>query len=220
LYDSLHQQQSCCDLTDTKFSATAGQALIDGGLEILRIASYAWCRPYYILEPEHCFVVDDGHGKAVGYIIGGPDTHAFVKQWHEKYIPYLKQEGVHAPGPDEDASWTENLHAALRKYIHDPDQLIHPEWPELMRDYPGHLHIDILPGFQRCGMGRQLMDAFLEQMRRHGSKGIHLGMVRSNEGAEQYYKRMGYKRFPKIIDEGKSGEEGTTGDSTYMVISL
>lgn len=162
----------------------------------------------------------DGHGKAVGYIIGTPDTRAFVRQWHEEFIPYLHQEGVHPPGPDENATWTENTHAALRKLVHDPDQLLHEDWPELMQDYPGHLHVDILPPYQSAGMGKKLMETFLEQMRQHNAKGIHLGMVSSNEGAERFYRRMGFGRFPRVIDDGASGEQGTNGSTTYMAISL
>jgi ribosomal protein S18 acetylase RimI-like enzyme len=186
----------------------------------LHIASYAWCRPYFILEPENCFVVDNGGGKAVGYIIGTPDTRAFVQQWHEQYIQYLNQQDLHEPGPDENTSWTENICASLRKYIHDPDQLLHEKWPALMQNYPGHLHIDVLPEYQRFGMGRKLMEAFLAQMRRQESSGIHLGMVSSNEGAEKFYRRMGFGRFPKVIDDGASGEQGRTENTTYMAISL
>lgn len=105
-------------------------------------------------------------------------------------------------------------------YLHDPDQLLHENWPELMQYYPGHLHIDILPPYQRVGLGRKLIDIFLDQMRKHNSKGIHLGMVSSNEGAERFYRRMGLGRFPKVIDDGSSGEEGSTGNTTYMVIAL
>lgn len=203
-----------------QFAETADQGLRDAGPEALHIASYAWCRPYYILEPKNCFVIDDGRGKAVGYVIGTPGTRAFVKQWHEKFIPHLNQEGLPAPGPDENTDWKENICASLRKYIHDPDQLVHNEWPELMQDYPGHLHIDILPAYQRFGMGRKLMETFLTHMRQQGSKGIHLGMVSSNEGAENFYRRMGFGRLPKVIDEGASGEEGRTGNTTYMAITL
>jgi GNAT superfamily N-acetyltransferase len=108
----------------------------------------------------------------------------------------------------------------LRKYVHDPDQLLHVEWPELMDEYPGHLHVDILPPYQGVGMGRKLMEAFLDQMKQCGSNGIHLGMVSSNEGAEKFYRRMGFGRFPDVLDDGVSGEQGRNGSTTYMTISL
>lgn len=165
-------------------------------------------------------MVDDGRGKAVGYIIGTPDTRTFVKMWHEKFLPFLDQEGLHQPGADEKTSWTENINASLRKYLHDPDQLLHEDWPELMQEYPGHLHIDILPAYQRFGMGRKLMEVFLAHMRKHGSAGLHLGMVSSNGGAEKFYKRMGFGRFPKVIDQGASGEQGVIGSTMYLVTSL
>ncbi|ETN43108.1 uncharacterized protein HMPREF1541_02266 [Cyphellophora europaea CBS 101466] len=202
------------------FTITADKGLRDAGPDALHIASFAWCRNYYLLQPEHCFVIDDGHGRAVGYIIGTPDTRTFAQQLREEFLAYLNEQNLPRPGPDENTNWAENITAALRSYLHNPDQLVHQEWPELMRDHPGHLHIDILPPYQGKGMGRQLMSTFLEHMRRLDCRGVHLGMVSSNEGAEKFYTRLGFTRFPKVIDDGASGEQGRLGNTTYMVCKL
>jgi ribosomal protein S18 acetylase RimI-like enzyme len=202
---------------------TADIALRDAGPKALHIASFAWCRPYYLLQPENCFVVDDGHGTAVGYIIGTPDTSAFVQQQKQQSysLAYLSEEqGLPKPTPEEDTSWSGNIQGALRKIIHEPENTLHEDWPELMRDYPGHLHIDILPEYQRKGLGGKLMNAFLSAMKMKNCKGLHLGMVSTNEAAEKFYRSQGFDRFPKVIDGGQSGEMGRDERTIYMVISL
>lgn len=64
------------------------------------------------------------------------------------------------------------------------------------------------------------MDAFLNNLHQQGCKGIHLGMLATNEGAERFYYRVGFGRFPQIMDGGTSGEQGTDGRVVYMVKSL
>ena len=54
--------------------------------------------PYVFLEPDFAFVLDDGLGDdgrgddgqgAVGYVLGTPDTAAFVRAYRERWIPRL-----------------------------------------------------------------------------------------------------------------------------------
>ena len=156
----------------------------------------------------------------MGYIIGTSDTRAFVDQWRKQFLPLLDQQDIPKPGPEENISWNENLPNTLRFLAHSPDQLLHEDHPELLAAYAGHLHIDILTEFQRFGMGRKLMETFLSAMRKNGTGGVHLGMNASNNDAMQFYQRMGLKRFGKVMDGGVSGEEGQTGTTVYMVISL
>ena len=44
--------------------------------------------PYVFLEPEFAFVLDDGE-RAVGYVLGTPDTAAFVRAHRERWMPRL-----------------------------------------------------------------------------------------------------------------------------------
>jgi ribosomal protein S18 acetylase RimI-like enzyme len=173
-----------------------------------------------MLAPEHCFVLDDGTGKAVGYIIGTHDTAEFVRQVREVFVPYLLVEGLHPPDPGEEVGWNENLPNALRFIMHSPENLLHLEEPELLRDFPAHLHIDILPGHQRLGFGRKLIDMFTTALKDQGVKGVHLIMSEANVEAAKFYLHTGWKRFPKVLDGGKSGEEGVKEYAAWMVKSL
>jgi ribosomal protein S18 acetylase RimI-like enzyme len=165
-------------------------------------------------------VLDDGTGRGVGYILGTVDTRAFAGQWTEQFIPVLEDQGIPKPDSDTNTNWHENLPGALGLLAYSPDQVLHDNFPELLGQYPSHLHIDILPSHQGRGGGRVLMQTFLEALRKQGSRGAHLGMNASNDGAMKFYRRMGFQRFAQVMDKGKSGEIGRDGTTVYMVASL
>ena len=71
----------------------------------------------------------------------------------------------------------------------------HPELPEDFHDYPSHLHIDLLPRAQGQGMGKKMMDHFLNYVKESGSKGLHLGLSIRNKRAIQFYKKYGMKEL-------------------------
>jgi len=202
------------------FRETCAPDLIAAGDTVLHYASFLWCRPYFMLVPKSCFVVDDGTGKAVGYLLGVPDTVAFVQKYKEEYIPYLKAEGFEKPRPDEPTGWNENLPNALRQIMFNPEGMLHAKYPQMIGHWPAHLHIDLLDSHQRQGWGRQLIDRFCKLAKSEGATGIHLGMVAANENANKFYGRVGFARFPFVLDNGASGEEGRDGNTIWLVKPL
>ena len=106
------------------------------------------------------------------------------------------------------AVWNEDLPGALRHILFSPEGILHRDFPELLQKYPGHLHIDLLPAYQKKGYGRQLMHKFCEKVHQAGGNGVHLIMAGDNVGAERFYGRVGFGRFPEILDGGSSGEKG------------
>jgi ribosomal protein S18 acetylase RimI-like enzyme len=143
--------------------------------------------PYAHLEPGLAFVLDDG-GRATGYIVGTSDTATFVRRYAAEWIPLLGDKYPRsAEPPDRDLV---DLH------FHPERRLV----PELA-DYPAHLHIDLLPGFQGRGYGRRLVDAFLGAARQAGARGVHLGMLTANTKARGFYDRLGFTELP-VPDPG------------------
>ncbi|KIV82103.1 hypothetical protein PV11_04234 [Exophiala sideris] len=199
------------------FRETAAPDLIKAGDPVLHYASFLWCRPYLMLEPATCYVVDDGEGLAVGYILGGPDTPTFVEKYKQEYIPYLKSQGLEKPGPDESIEWKDNLSNALRRLMFNPDGMLHQEFPQLMELWPAHLHIDVLPEYQKHGYGRLLIETFCRTAQKQGAKGVHLLMAASNEEAGKFYTRIGFSRFPCKVDNGSSGEDGRDQNTIWLV---
>lgn len=49
-----------------------------------------FAEPYARLEPELAFVLDDGSGRAVGYVLGTADTRRFVDAFREIWLPLVR----------------------------------------------------------------------------------------------------------------------------------
>ncbi|MCS5736289.1 GNAT family N-acetyltransferase [Herbiconiux daphne] len=160
-----------------------------------RVLTDRWAAPYVDLEPawawlatlpappvgaapstaavpgdtaaEASAVVDDEI--VVGYVIGTPDTESFAARF---------------------AAWPSSLSEAERA-----------RHAELLRapglhDYPAHLHIDILPIAQARGVGRQLVQTFLDALVAAGVPGVHLGVDPRNTAALAFYPRLGFTQLP------------------------
>lgn len=197
---------------------------------IWTIGSYIWCRPYLLLNPDTCFVLDDGNGKAVGYIFGATHSGIFCERWENEYLPVVDQELRSLPPLNDSASSNADSLATRRDNLinlirNDPRKLVLGSYSGDL-EHLGHLHIDILPSHQRQGFGKLLIDALLSALTQEGCRGIYLGMVASNHGAARFYEAYGFKRLPKVLDDGLSGELGRTakgedgGEKIYFVIDL
>lgn len=152
----------------------------------------------------------------MGYILAAPCTAAFA----DAYPAYLAQlpASLATPPPPcassasaSDASDASALQAKLLRALHDPAALLHSAFPALLRDYPAHMHVDILADFQGQGWGARLLAALEERLRGMGVRGLHLGMDGKNKGAERFYRRAGFERFGEVMDGGVSGEVGRLG---------
>ncbi len=137
---------------------------------------------YAYLEPDFTFVLDDGE-RVTGYIVGTPDTARFALAMREKWLPLVAAKHPEPAGPpatrDEEMAYL----------LHHPENMVRPE----LADYPAHLHIDLLPGSQRSGHGRQLINTFLGALRDAGVPRVHLSMHSNNVAARAFYDRLGFE---------------------------
>ena len=160
--------------------------------------------PYLYLEPDFAFVLDDGpsddgpsddgpsddrHG-AVGYVLGTPDTAAFVRSCRERWIPRL---AGRYPVPPDPPVTPEDLALVLH---YQPELML---WPGLA-EYPAHLHIDLLPPFQGQGYGRQMMETFYAAAAGAGATGVHVAVVAANVPAQGFYRRLGFTHLDDAGD--------------------
>ena len=143
--------------------------------------------PYVDLEPARAFVLDDD-GAVVGYVIGTADTPSFVRTWRERWTPWL---AARYPDPPTSAE------AAMLALGHHPERMLLPE----LAPFPAHLHIDLLPGHQRAGHGRALVDTFRAAAAAAGAPALHVGMVTANRPARAFYDRLGFTEIP-VPDPG------------------
>ncbi len=151
--------------------------------------------PYVTYAPDLAFVVDDGHGRAVGYVIAVADTRAFVEWWRREWAPGFRARHPQ-PGPatGHDPGFTE---AQLLDAGANPERMLIAE----LDDYPAHLHIDLLPELQGQGFGRRLIDTLRSALADRGVPGVHLGMDAANIGARAFYDRLGFHELPSSRPE-------------------
>jgi ribosomal protein S18 acetylase RimI-like enzyme len=137
--------------------------------------------PYAALEPDMAFVVDDGRGRAVGYIVGTKDTATFVRRYAAEWTPLA------GPRYGDDERDREML-----RLLHHPEHMLVAD----LAGYPAHLHMNVLPAFQRRGHGRGLMETFLAAANRAGAERVWLGMLTVNVRARAFYDRLGFTELP------------------------
>lgn len=161
--------------------------------------------PYAYLEPDLAFVLDDGSGRAVGYVLGTADTTAFAAAFRERWLPLVA--GRFPASDAQPSTPTEEMIALL----HRPEHMLGPQ----VAAYPAHLHIDLLPPWQRKGHGRELMRAFLDALRAKGVADVYLSMLTANKPARIFYDRLGFHEID-VPDPGPLTYLGRTTDSAGL----
>jgi ribosomal protein S18 acetylase RimI-like enzyme len=150
--------------------------------------------PYVVLEPDFAFVLDDGD-RAVGYVVGTPDTAGFVRAYRERWIPRLADRYPVPPSP------AVSLEDSMLALHYRPERMLRPGLSLYPALYPAHLHIDVLPPFQHAGYGRGLMETFFAAVARAGAAGVHIAVMASNVAALGFYDHLGFTRLP-VDDPG------------------
>jgi ribosomal protein S18 acetylase RimI-like enzyme len=141
--------------------------------------------PYVHLEPDLAFVLDDGQGQAVGYILGAADTPRFAEAFRTAWLPLVAGRYPEPPGPPRTP---DEVMAGL---LHHPERMVLPE----LATHPAHLHIDLLPEWQGRGYGRRLMRTLLQALQGGGVPAVHLAMATANTRARAFYDRMGFEEI-------------------------
>ena len=137
-----------------------------------------YCNYYIEKEPENCFVVADAEDNAVGYILCAEDYDTYERVFKEKYLPRVKKLGI---------SYTAIVWAEF--FVHKI----------FKKQYPSHLHIDILPICQGKGAGSQLVEALCAHLKEKNSCGLMLSCGSGNKGALRFYSRNGFIKKANIF---------------------
>ena len=150
---------------------------------------------YYVrYEPEHCFVVvDAGTHYPIGFICGTPDTHTQTQRFQRKVIPRIIARAFIYTSWRYPRTFRNLLKMASMRDVQDPEAEA-----EIADQFPGHLHINLLPDYHRLGLGSQLITTFENHLRTLGVPGLHLGTTNHNHKAVPFYKKHGYKIVRKV----------------------
>lgn len=138
-----------------------------------------YCDYYLENEPENCFVAADENDKAVGYVICAEDFDVFKKSFVNGYYTRLKK-------------WEFRRRKSALKSI-----VPHEKYKA---EYPAHLHIDVLPEYQRLGLGHKMTNALLEHLKEKGVSGIMLTTWIKNKKGRGFYDKYGFT----LLEEAKN----------------
>jgi hypothetical protein len=131
-----------------------------------------WIRPYQRLRPGWTYVAEQG-GRVVGYLTGCPDTRRFQRErrWRVT-LPLLAAvlRGRYATTADTRRFVRRALGLAPAAEARFPVRLR----ARLAREYPAHLHVNVAAGARGAGVGRALLDAYLDDLRARAVPGVHL----------------------------------------------
>jgi ribosomal protein S18 acetylase RimI-like enzyme len=146
-----------------------------------KLLGHFYAAPYGVLTPDLCFVLEDEQG-VCGYIVAAADSLRFAKRLETDWLPPLRQH-YPMPAPDD-----QSRDAAMVRLIHKGYQ---PD-PQLCREYPAHLHIDLLARAQKKGQGKRLMHALFAALRQKSVAGVHLGVGSRNHNGIAFYQHIGF----------------------------
>lgn len=152
-----------------------------------RLLGSVYVGPYLALEPDLAFVLEDDAGPG-GYVLAARDTAAFERACEAHWWPALRAQYPRRTFPAGSAD--ERIVALL----HDPPVAD----PDVVRCYPSHLHIDLLPRAQGAGWGRRLIARALAELAAAGSPGVHLGVSAANARAIGFYRHLGFVELTAV----------------------
>jgi GNAT superfamily N-acetyltransferase len=166
---------------DTAFFGEPVEAYLDDR----RLFCDIFYRYYTDLENEHSLVACSDE-EVTGFLMGSLDTAEQQKRWYrETLLPTLwsaLKGNYHLGGRTWRYLGGMTLASLRGEYVSCDLNL-----------YPAHLHINIDQEWRGRGLGRRLMQTFLDQLCQHGVAGVHLNTSNLNEAACILYERMGFQ---------------------------
>lgn len=159
------------DFEATKYVCIHDMLKEEGLENLIDYVETMFCRYYLEKEPESCFVAVDENDKPIGYVYGAKDYDRYQENFSE-YINHVAE--------------IENRRFLWEALTEMYDHAIYK------KDYPAHLHIDILPDYQSKGIGSRLINAFCEFLKEENIRGVMLIVGSDNLGARRFYERNSF----------------------------
>ncbi len=157
-----------------------------------RMMGHIYSAPYAALSPSTCFVADNGR-EVVGFAVGAIDTCSFEEQLEDEWWPELR--AIYADPHDLPRSiWNADQKRCFM--IHHPQRTP----AEITKEYPSHLHINLLPQAQGIGIGSSLLKSWLHKAHALGAIGAHVGVNAQNERALRFWTAHGFQKLDHLIE--------------------
>jgi ribosomal protein S18 acetylase RimI-like enzyme len=144
------------------------------------LLGHVYVGPYLARGRDLQLVVVDDKGVA-GYLLSTDDSVAFEAWAEAHWWPPLRARYplIDDGSPD----------ARLIGKLHRPD----PIDGAVVREFPAHLHIDLLARARGGGTGRALIERLLADLRGRGIEGVHFGVDARNAKALGFYEHLGFR---------------------------
>ena len=137
-----------------------------------------YCDYYTEVEPDSCFVATDENDNAVGYLICAKNFHEYYKIFNGLYMPEIRKLGIKY-----------ELMARGEIVIHRL----------FSKNYPAHLHIDLLDVCRHQGVGSRLMKELKAYLSENCISGLMLSCGYNNKNAIRFYGRNGFEKIANIF---------------------
>lgn len=136
-----------------------------------------YSRYYTRAALDSCFVLTDENDCAVGYILCAPS--------YKKYKKDFSQNELRALAKISPQAFFNGISCILgnRTYA---------------KNYPAHMHIDILPEYQAKGYGGDLLAALFKHLKSNNIPGLMLIVDSQNLNAVKFYKKHGFKEIKAL----------------------
>jgi GNAT superfamily N-acetyltransferase len=155
------------------------------------LMGHIYSAPYACLEPDLALVVED-NADVAGFAVGTVDTKSWEARLEREWWPDLRMHYLDPGGAAGD--WT----ADQKRWaiIHHPERTP----TNIAREYPAHMHLNLLPRLQHQGLGAMLLQAWLGLARDRNAPAVHVGVNRANVRALRFWARHGFQ--PLTADGG------------------
>lgn len=151
-----------------------------------------FCDWYVLNRPDTCWVLDNGTGRVVGYLIGSPDgpppPGTVERTLARRHL--LARGLLVRPG-------TARFFARVAWDLARDRSLLHS--PVDQRSYPADMHIDLLAEARGHGLGAALVHTWLERLRLLGVPGVHLGTMGENSAAIAFFGSQGFEPAGRAV---------------------
>jgi ribosomal protein S18 acetylase RimI-like enzyme len=148
------------------------------------LISQYYCEPYIRYDSQYCFTVEENN-ICCGYTVGTSNSYEFYKWFNETWLVKLRDQYLNCKSI---SSEEDRILQLIKEDVEIPDYL---------KQYPAHLHINLLDTMQGKSIGKKLILTLLQKFAEDNIKGVHLGVQIDNLRAIGFYKHLGFK----VIEE-------------------
>jgi ribosomal protein S18 acetylase RimI-like enzyme len=166
---------------DTAFFGQPVEAYLDDR-ELFCDFFYAY---YTRNEAEHGWIAEV-QGQVQGFLMGCPDTRRRARNWAKLELPVLARQLLQGKYHLGRKTW-QYLFTLARSAVRQ--EVLHVD----LERYPAHLHVNVAEGKRGLGLGRQLLEACIKQLRQEDSRGVHLNTTSLNRAACRLYEQTGFQ---------------------------